>query len=296
MTSSYLTGIRLMIQAAVAFSLMAVCVKTASRDLPSIEIVFFRSIIGFLLTLFFIRINKVPYFGTQKKQMIIRGVCGFFALHFFFYSLANLPLGTAVLLNYTSPFFVLLLSPVILKEKVPAWLFSLVILCFAGLWLLTTGEIDYRSKYFAAALASSAFAAVSYITIRAVKGKESPFTIMFYFTLISSVASAFFTVPVYQHPSPQGWITLVGAGLWAFAGQYFLTHAIHHAPPSLVSPFSYLTPVLAYFYGLIFWDETLSARGFCGVLLIIFGGCLISYFSGKMHRQSIMAPPEEESV
>lgn len=297
MKYSHATGIRLMIQAAAAFSLMAVCVKTASRSLPSMEIVFFRSILGCALTLACLRIKRESAFGSHRWQLVLRGTCGFLALAFFFYALAHMPLGTGVLLNYTSPVFVLLLSPLFLKEKIPFWLMSLALLCFGGLVLLTEAAVDIREPYFACAMLSSFFAAVSYMTIRTIRGRESAFTIMFYFTLISTLGSFALSAGTFRWPDSMSlWLILLGAGVWAFAGQYWLTLAIHHAPASLVSPFAYVTPVLSYLYGLVFWGETLSAREFLGVVLIITGGCLISYFSGKQQKAFVVAPAEEESI
>lgn len=296
MDRNHLSGIRLMIQAAFAFSLMALCVKAASGSVPSIEIVFFRSVIGGILTLFFIRLKKVSLFGKRKKEMILRGFCGFFALSCFFYALSHLPLGTAVLLNYTSPFFVLMLSPSILKEKVPLWLFGMVLICFSGLALLMEAGIEPYSLPFAAGILSSIFAAVAYVTIRTIRGREAPLTIIFYFTLISTFGSVVFMIPVFRWPDTMAWLAILGAGLWAFAGQYWMTLAIHKAPASLVSPFSYLTPLLSYFYGLLFWGEKLTARSLTGVFIIITGGCLISYFGGMRPRSPAIAPHQEESA
>ena len=277
-SKSYVSGIRLMIQASFFFSLMALCVKAVSRSLPSNEIVFFRSLLGLLMILPLMKAKKVSFWGRHRGKLFLRGIAGYLALALFFHTIGRLPLGTAVLLNYTSPLFTVLLSYLLLKEKMNMKLIALIALTFTGVYLLVNGSLPHWDTAILTGLLSAFFAAAAYVTIRAIRHRESPLTVIFYFTGVSTVCSAALAVPHFRWPGAVDWLYLLGIGFFAFWAQIWMTIALRRAPASLLSPFSYLTPLLSFIYGLLFWHETLNARTLCGALLIIAGGTLISHY------------------
>ena len=107
-----------MVKASFAFSLMALGVKLVSRTLPSLEAVFFRSLIGTIMIVAVMKAKGVSLWGRKKGLMILRGLSGFVALSLHFYTIEHLPLGTAVMLNYTSPIFVAVFAVLFLKERI----------------------------------------------------------------------------------------------------------------------------------------------------------------------------------
>lgn len=277
----HLNGIRLMIQASASFSIMTLCVKLIGSRLPIFELVFFRSLIGMLMIAFLIRRKKISFLGQHRTKLILRGISGFLALASFFYTIPRLPLGTAVLLNYTAPFFVVILSRIFLREKTTAAVFWLTVLSFTGVYLLLGGQTRIDPAVAFIGLLSAFFAGIAYVTIRSIKHHESPLTVIFYFTLISTLGSAALCLPEFKWPSMIDWLCIAGMAAGAFWGQLWLTIALRRAPAPLAAPFSYLTPLLAFLYGLIFWGETLSAVSLTGVVLILTGGCLVSYLGPK---------------
>ena len=66
-----------------------------------------------------------------------------------------------------------------------------------------------------------------------------------------------------------------------------MTVALRRAPASLISPFSYLTPLLTFIYGLIFFNEKLAPMALLGAFLIILGGSLISYVETRPRRETV---------
>lgn len=285
-----LKGILLMCQSSFGFSAMALCVKFVSRDLPSLEIVFFRGLIGSFMLLAIMSQKKIPIFGhkKQRKLMILRGLTGFAALSLHFYTIAHLPLGTAVMLNYTAPIFAALFSIFLLKERPGLFLFSMIFTAFAGVYLLVGASVAASYWMSFLGLVSAVFVAFVYILISAIGGRESPLTIIFYFTMIATLGSIFFLPFGFKWPGLQDWLFLLGLGIASFFGQLWLTESLSRAPASLVSPFSYLVPLLSFVYGLIFFGEKLTNTSCFGAFLIIFSGCLISWWES---RKSTL-PPE----
>ena len=289
-SQSRLSGIRLMIQASAAFSFMALCVKLASRSLPSLEVVFFRSLIGTLMILPVMLRKRAPLLGKERGVMALRGISGFLALSLHFYTIAHLPLGTAVLLNYTSPIFSTLLAILLLKEPPRPVPVGAVLVSFAGVFLLAHGRVEHWNLMIFLGLLSAVFASIAYVSIRALRRRESPLTVIFYFTGISTIGSLFFLPFGFARPGIKEWLLLAGVGTGSFYGQLWLTIGLRRAPASLLAPFFYLTPLLSFLYGLIFFGDVISAQSVAGALLIIAGGSAVSYVETKRKIVTLNRP------
>lgn len=275
-----------MIQASFAFSVMSVCVKFASQTLPVFEIVFFRSLIGTLLILAVMRTKKVPLLGVHRKMMAVRGISGFLAVLLFFYTLSQIQVGTAVLLNCTSPIFVPILAFFFLAERPSLFILTIIGMVFGGLHLLIHTAFEGWNHAVLTGILSGFFAAVALIAIRRLKSRESPLTIIFYFTGISTAGSLLLLPFGFRWPDLAEWLFLAGVGIGSFYGQLWLTIALRRTPASVVTPFSFLTPLFSYGWGFVFWQDTLNLKSAAGVFTIITGGILISFLGTQKQKGS----------
>ena len=274
---NHIAGIQTMLCSAAAFSAMSVCVKAAANDLHPLQIVFFRSFFGLLIILALIRHHRISLIGTEKKLMLLRGVSGFLALLLHFYTIKHLELGIAITLNYMAPIFVALFSSKFLGEKPSAWFYPLLATSFSGVVLMNVKTGLHWDPLIGMAILSAVFAAVAYLTIRGINDKESPYTVIFYFTAISTIGSLLF-IPVWIWPQPLTWIYLIVIGIGSYYGQFWLTTAMRKAPAWLVSPFIYLNPILSSLYGWFFFQEGGRISFWAGLAMIVSSGILISYF------------------
>ena len=275
-----ISGIKFMIASACAFSIMGLAVKLAAEDIHPFQVVFFRSFVGLLIILFFIHRKKVSLFGNEKKLMVLRGISGFLALLLHFYTIKHLELGTAITLNYMAPIFVCLFSARFLGEKPSRLFYGLIFISFAGVAMMNLQKGLVWDTNIAIAVLSAVFASVAYLSIRSIKKKESPFTVIFYFTGISTLGSLFF-ISTWTWPSFQSWGLIAVIGVGSFYGQLWLTTAMRRAPAWLASPFIYLNPVLSSIYGLILFGEGANHLFWGGLALIVVSGILISLFGAQ---------------
>lgn len=283
-----ISGIKLMSASAIAFSLMALCVKFVTETLPPFQIVFFRSFFGMLMVLPFLLRRKTPFWGTERAKLVARGVSGCLALLLHFYTIAKLELGLAVMLNYTAPIFAVIFAVFWLKEKPGLSVWGLILLAFFGVVLLnSTGGMIWRPEVWLA-LVSSVFAAIAYVSIRTIRHRESPYTVIFYFTMISTAGSLFFCHG-WKWPDLKEWFLTAGVVVFSFYGQVWMTTALRRAPSYLVTPFQYLHPVLSFGYGWLLWGNSVTFRTGLGVFLIVLSGSLISYLETRI--KSIPKPP-----
>lgn len=270
-----------MTKASVGFSIMALCVKLASQNLPSLEIVFFRSLIGSVMISAVLWKKNLSLWGQNRVLMTLRGLMGFIALSLHFYTIEHLPLGTAVMLNYTGPIFAAIFAVVLLKERLSPLLGSMILISFAGVYLLVGADVQALDFTVFLGLLSAVFVGIVYVLIRAIHDRESVFTIIFYFTLVSTVGSVFYLPFGFKWPDTAEWLLLLGVGIGSFYGQMWFTLSLRKAPTALVSPFAYLTPLLSFVYGLVFFQERLTTISILGAVLIIVSGSLISYFETR---------------
>ncbi len=278
-----------MISAAVSFSIMVIFVKAACQSLPSMEVVFIRSLSGTLAIAFLIWEKRISWFGNNQKIMILRGVFGFGALAMHFYAISELNLATAVILNYTAPIFAAIFARLILREKT-SWTVNLaVVFSFLGLYLLAAPHFESKFIPLMIGILSGIFAALAYVMIRFGGENESPYTIIFYFTTISTIGSFPLMLSHFEWPNGTEWISLIGLSVGAFFGQVWLTKSIQNAPVSLVLPFSYLTPVFAALIGAFIWQEYLTLPSMVGGILIILSGIMIYL----MRKRAAFIPIEE---
>jgi drug/metabolite transporter (DMT)-like permease len=268
-------GIVLMTMAALAFSVNVVCVKFVSAHLPTLEVIFFRSFLGLIFTTGYMLSKKISFVGTHHRFLLSRGFFGFCALSLHFLTIAHMPLGTAVTLNYTAPIFTAILAVLLLKERPNSVVLVMTIVSFVGVWLLVGPGSVGNTFYAALALFSGILVSFVTLSIRAMRNLESPLTIIFYFVAISTLLTAPFMPSVFIWPSAREWLAVLAIGVATFYAQIWLTVALHHSPATLVSPFSYFTPVFSFLFGLIFWNEKVATSIIIGAVLIIFSGVMI---------------------
>ena len=94
-----------MLLASLLFACMGVCVKLAAATHSAVEITFYRSFISLFIMFGLVRLNGVALATPHWRWQVSRGVVGFAALFAYFYAIIQLPLATAVTLNYTSAIF-----------------------------------------------------------------------------------------------------------------------------------------------------------------------------------------------
>ncbi|MBI4115360.1 MAG: DMT family transporter [Candidatus Omnitrophica bacterium] len=280
-----------MCQASLAFSIMVFGVKTAATTLPPLEIVFFRSFLGTLMIGLLMIQKRVSFLGKpeERKFLLLRGISGFLALTLHFYTIAHLPLGTAVMLNYTAIIFVAILATLFIGERPGVFLISMILISFAGVYLLVKPETQLAPEQGISVfmgLLSAIFAAIAVLSIRLVKQRESPLTVIFYFTFIATLGSLLCLPFGFKWPSLKEWVALLVIVVGSFYGQIWMTIAYRRAPASLVAPFAYITPLASFLYGLLFWKETLTLSNLWGVLLITLGGISISIYESRRIKPS----------
>ncbi len=261
--------------AALMFASMGAAVRYASASLPSEILVFLRNIFGLLFLLPWIFRKGFSSLKTNRLPAhITRSVTGLTAMYCFFYAIAHLPLAEAVLLNFSSPIFTVIIAMMWLGEKATRKIILAIIIGFSGICLILKPGLGIFSAAALVGLISAVFAAIAMVTIRKLSKTEPTHRIVFYFSLTTTLISAVPMFRYWQTPDLKPLVAMMFAGLTATLGQLFLTYGYSLAPAAKVSPYSYNTILFAALYGWILWSETPDILTLIGAILIICTGIM----------------------
>lgn len=259
-----------MLQATFYFAVMNIFIKTVSH-LPVMEIVFFRCGISLLLCMQQIKKLGIDWRGSNKKLLVLRGLFGTIALYTYFTTIAHMPLGTAVTIQYLSPVFTTILAIFVLGEKVKPvqWLFFGI--SFAGVLVMKGVDARIELTYLLIGIFSAVASAFAYVTIRSLKEMEHPLVVVFHFQIVGTFTGLFFSAWNFEVPQGMDWIYLILIGIFTQLGQINLTKALQQDKVANVSIINYTGVIYAIAAGFLIFGETYGAGTIMGILLVIAG-------------------------
>ncbi|WP_331774539.1 DMT family transporter [Sulfurospirillum sp. 1612] len=274
-------GILFMILSALLGALNGAVAKILTISMDPIEIVFYRNLLGIVIILY--SFKKVPVsINTSKLHLLfLRGLFGTLAMLLFFYTIATIPLGEAVILNKTSPFFVTILAYYLMKESISSRTFFALIIGFSGvLFIIKPFGIELSVDHIFGVLGGF-FAAAAYATIKRIKDIYDARVIMLSFMGIGVIIPLllFLLTPYVDfkiHTNPLIWILLAFMAVLSTASQWFLTRAYSLSPASIIGVISYTSIPFAIGFGVLLGDLLPDMYTFIGIALIILGGILVS--------------------
>ena len=273
-----LQGMLLMLGADVAFAAMAAATQFTGRGVSSWQIIFIRSLVSTLILWLWLTLKKVPLTGREPGLLWARGIIGYTALQCYFWALPQLPLGTAIMLNYTAPIFAVILSYWLLRERPGLTSVFSLLLSFAGLFVMSQPSWSDRPWAILAGMMSGILAGLVHVLIRRGNRTDDPLLIIFYFTVSSTVGSGILCLTLgWTRPDAAQWTGLALLTLTSFAGQLCLTHSLQKAPVWAASPLGFLTPVMGLGLGSYLWGQQAGVQEIAGASLIIAGGAYLVF-------------------
>lgn len=259
-----------MLISTIAFSLMQLCVKFLGH-LPTHELILFRSAISLILSLGYLIPKKINPLGNNRKFLLLRGIFGVTALSLFFITLQNIPLASAVTIQYLSPIFTAIIAIFLLGEKMKRaqWLFFVV--AFIGVAMLKGFDERVSVFYLVLGLLSAFFAGAAYNCIRMVKDTDHPLVVVLYFPLVATPIMLVLSFFNWVTPIGWDWALILLLGVFTQIGQVFMTKALQAEKANIVASLKYLGSVYALLFGYFIFDETYSLVSVAGIVLILLG-------------------------
>ncbi|MXO93533.1 EamA family transporter [Erythrobacter arachoides] len=259
---------------------MAALIKIASdRGVHIAEIIFWRQGIAIPMLLgWALARGGLASLGTKRPRAhLMRSVYGFVGMVLNFGAVILLPLAEATTFSFTAPLWAVILSMVILHEKVGLWRWSSVVAGFAGVLIIAQpGGHAIPLGGAAAALGGAFMVALISLQIRDLGRTEKPVTIVFWFAAISTLL-ALPALPFTMRVHAIGdYALLAGIGVAGTVGQLLITAALRYGQVSSVIVMDYSALVWATLYGWLFFAVLPPAATWIGAPLIIAAGVIIA--------------------
>ena len=264
-----------------AFALANVFVKQVSH-IPAMEVVFFRCALATAMCFAGLYRANADWKGSNRKMLLLRGLFGTAALYFFFLTLQNIPLASAMTIQYLSPIFTSIIAIFVLNEGVKRlqWLFYAI--AFSGVLLIEQFDSRVSILYLTLGIISAFCSGVAYNLVRSLRGKEHPLTVVLHFQLVGAVLGLFSLFFEWRTPVGLDWLYLVLIGIFSQLGQIFLTDALQRERVAGVAIVNYTGLVYALLIGSLVFQEPQTAESMSGMLLVVFGVLLSVIYSRRM--------------
>lgn len=281
-------GIIFIVISAFGFAAMSAFVKLAG-DLPSFEKTFFRNVVSLVVALILILKSRDSMFGKRENQKLLltRSILGTAGIVCNYYAIDRLVLSDANMLNKLSPFFVIIFSALFLKEKINKAQITGLIVAFIGVLFVVKPSFNFEIIPALVGILGGICAAGAYTCVRALSGKEKPHTIVFYFSMCSSLIIAPFMIATYEHMSFVQFVYLICAGLSASIGQFGITFAYKFAPAKEISIFDYTNIAFAAIFSFTIFGVIPDGLSFVGYAIIFAASLYMFLYNKKLDRKEI---------
>jgi drug/metabolite transporter (DMT)-like permease len=281
-----------MLLSALISALNGAITKVLSDDIPPLEIVLFRNLLGVLIILWALKIKPPTLLGGKFHLLFLRGFLGFLAMILFFYTISTIPLGEAITLNKTSPLFVSIIAYYLLHEHLSKRAIFALLIGFFGIVLITKPFGMVISYEHFLGILGGFFAAAAYATIKKIKDIYDSRVIVLSFGIIGSIFPIIlfilaiyidvaqpleFMFPEFIIPQNQTiWLLIGFMAVISTLSQWLLTKAYSTSKASIIGVISYTNIPFAIGFGYMLGDAFPDFLTFCGIGLIVLGGVLVS--------------------
>ena len=297
--SSRTKGVLCILLSALCFSCMSVCVRMAG-ELPTFEKAFFRNIVAAVLVYIIVLRRRTPLRVPRNARLfvLLRCVFGTMGIILNFYAIDRLNLADANMLNKLSPFFAILFSYFILKEKVRPIQAALVVGAFLGSLLIIKPSgsnlqlLPALGGFFGGLSAGAAYTCLRKSTSLGVMNQ----LVVLYFSVFSCLITLPFIAMNFVMPTGKQLITLILCGMFGAGGQTAITAAYTYAPAREISLYDYFQVLFGAVLGFFFFDQLPDVFSFLGYGVILVMAVANFLYNNRQHRESQTANPNQQPM
>ena len=287
-----------MLVALSCFSLLAVASRELTAGMGTVEILFWRSLLGCVIVVVVLAgAGALNRQGLQPQLVgwhLLRNIPHFAGQCAWLMAIAALPLAEVFALEFTTPLWAALLAALFMGEALNRGRWISLLLGFAGVLLILRPGAAVINPVSLVMLAGAFGFGITAIVTRKLtqllKDHAHAFLlVLFYMTLMQGLMSLsllLLTAEVRLPPSGNG-LWLLAAAVTALAAHYSLTRALSNADASVVMPMDYLRLPLIMVVGWLLYDESVTPWLLLGSALIIAGNAWGLYL--QMRRSTLVA-------
>lgn len=285
-----------MIVASFFFALTGAFAKGLSGSMSSVEVSFFRNLVGLILILWAIYKFGTKNKGGQPVILFMRGFVGTISMLAFFYNIAHIGLAEAFTFSKMSAMFLGLLGAIFLKERLNFLAWFGIILGFVGIVMIMQPNLGYQISH-TMGLLNGFLAAIAYMSVHELRRSYDTKTIVLSFMLsgtfipvICMVVAEFFKMPSFfdfmfakfVFPTPSMWIFIILMGISGLIFQTYMTKAYavsKHA--GVVAAIGYCDIIFTIIFGVLMGDSLPNLLAFLGIIIVMISGVIVALQNKK---------------
>lgn len=284
---------------ALSFSVAAVFVKFAARNVSVDKIIAFRFGISFIYILIVLAIRKILKKNVSLKTAhinmhIFRALFSTLGLVLFYKSLKYIPLVDANLLYMSNALFVPVIGAFFLKSKVTKKHWIAIIIGFIGISFILKPGNEILGFYSFIALLAGLSVGFAFILVRELCRHDTHYVCMFYMFLITFILSGSWACATWQTPDLHTILLLIGAGILGSLYQDFMTRGSFYVPAGIVSSLLYTTLIFTIFFDWFFINHIPDFGVWTGIILVILSSVLTIY-AARFQKPKIKQVIQKES-
>lgn len=288
-----LKGILLALIGYFSISMMQVLFKWLAPNYHALQIMFLRNFImcGICMVLFYRSYGIIMPKTSIPHLHLIRFFILSIAAILELISVSMIPLAEFTTLGFSTTFFVMIFSAIMLGEKVGMRRVILVASCFVGILLIvnpTMVNVDANIGY-GLKLITIMLVAWALVQNKILSWWDSAVSIVYIFSLSGVVIYGVAMPFVWKTPNLQDTGLFLLLGLSGYFMQYFLTTALDLAPAVVISPLKNINILWNVMWGYVIWNEVPEGYFWIGASLIVLSNFYLAYYDAKSNVKTAAA-------
>lgn len=285
-------GIGCMLFALVLYALADAFLKHLMAIYPVPQTMFLRA-----LTRLFPLIIAMYFQGGMKKVLgtchpirhLVRLGVNLAYTSAFMFAMSMGSLTEVYTLSYTSPFFMILLSAFLLKEKVTRGRWAAVIVGMLGVVVALRPGSGIFEITAILVLIGAFLGSLNKILMRRLAETEHSLSIAIYPNVVMILATLPFLLSAWHPMAWTHWGIFAIVGAVAALGQYLIAQALRFTQASVLAPIDYSSFFWVVALDFFWWNKTLELHTLLGAAIIVGSNLYILHCTKKEQRQKIIS-------
>lgn len=260
-----------MLISVISICIMAIGVKEISNEINSFQIIFYRSLIGLLAIIIFLKKSlSLPTF-LMIKDHLFRNFFHLIGQYGWILGIIHLSLAEVTAIEFSVPIWILLIASIFLKEKLTSVKIISILLGFIGVLIIMKPGVEIIKINSMIVLLSAVSYAITHTATKKLTEKYSPLYIIFIMCLIQAPVSFCLTLTNFTFPNSIDAFWLIIIGICGTAAHFTMAKAMKNVDISAIISIDYFRLPILIIIGIVIYEEEFKLVYLIGGTLIFIG-------------------------
>ena len=275
--------------ALLSFSFLAIGARELSGEISVYQTLLVRSGVGLLFILgLMLMQQKTELMLTQRPGLhIFRNLFHFGGQYGWFVGIGLLPLAEVFALEFTVPFWTVIIAAIFLKETITRRKVIAVLLGTLGVVLIVKPGYEIINVASFIVLGAAMCFAVVHSSTKALASSERPLTIIFYMCVVQLPLGLLLSLSVWKWPDTVQWMWLVVVGMTALSAHFCMAKAMQYAEITRIVTLDFLRLPLIALVGVLLYNEAFEFSLMAGGLLMLLGNFINLYNTRQLTNKPV---------